>query len=665
MRILIPLFALLSFSCVDQVVRDLDGDVNPVYGNTPFTNFESEEIRVTLLTNHKEPLRKHPVTLWNRHPGEGGHIVLKGLTDGSGTFRSASNLPNTITEVILEIDFIGMPNFLIIPRDELSDVFVQGTKHNYQERTVDIGAGKNTDQGRTALAPIQALGTYDTNGVPDYLEPTADVVSADLLTLINTSLPEGQPVPTYHPRFIAEDAEPNLLVTEEADVWMTFVHEGAGYRNVLGYYTYATGTPPEIDDDIDVLNIVFPNASYAGSGGGLSTGDKVYLGKFDPGTTIGFVLLANGWNGTEPTPGIHQVYSNRALNPESTPEMQAHSVLLYDADSEVLLVGFEDLNRDGNSDDDFNDAVFYLTANPIEAIDLTNVLPVDQPVDQDGDGVNDTYDDFPTDPELAYLYGYPSTSTYGSFAFEDQWPNTGDYDFNDLVADYQYLMYANGVNEIVKMDAQFVIQAVGAGFKNGFGFQLELPPSRVTSVTGQELSGVGVYTFNANGTEAGQSKATIIVSDDVHQDFDSYGFINTDEGLPYQTPDTATVRVTFSSAISSADDFDAPFNPFIVVNRQRGREIHIPGYEPTDLVDAALFGSGNDDSDPGLGIYYKTKVDLPWGMNLPNRFTYPVEKKDIRQGYNHFDDWARSSGFTYMDWYTDQSGYRTPEFLYE
>jgi hypothetical protein len=32
-------------------------------------------------------------------------------------------------------------------------------------------------------------------------------------------------------------------LTAEADVWVTFVSEGAGYRNVLGFYTY-TGTAP-------------------------------------------------------------------------------------------------------------------------------------------------------------------------------------------------------------------------------------------------------------------------------------------------------------------------------------------------------------------------------------------------------------------------------------
>ena len=51
-------------------------------------------------------------------------------------------------------------------------------------------------------------------------------------------------------------------------------------------------------------------------------------------------------------------------------------------------------------------------------------------------------------------------------------------------------------------------------------------------------------------------------------------------------------------------------------------------------------------------------------MNLPVKFDYPLEKMDVRQGYNQFNNWAQSGGFSYMDWYTDRLNYRSIQYLY-
>ncbi len=637
------------------------------------TNFTNTSINLQLKNSANEPVDGVLVKLWNQSPLANGQVIFKGITDQDGRIVSDYNLPNHLEEVVLEVGQIGMPNFLIIPADGIDNILVNGFDHSYSYLADDLVPGQSNpddtegngrSSARLAAASLTYLSTYNSSGVPDNLEPERDVVSSELLSFINASLPEGQPVPVAHPRYLAEEAESNLIVEEQADVWMTFVHEGAGYRNVLAYYTYPTGSAPATADDLDSLVIVFPNASFAGSGGGLYTGDKVHLGTFDAGTTIGFALLANGWNGTESTTGRHAVYSNNEYNQESTVEKRYHSVLLYDEDNELFVVGLEDLNRDGNSDDDFNDAVFYLTANPIEAINVTNVNPIDKPVDSDNDGVNDTYDEYPTDPRYAYLYAYPGESSYGTFAFEDQWPNKGDYDFNDLVADYQYRQLANGSNQMVKIEAEYVIQAVGAGFKNGFGIQMDLNPSVISQVSGNQITS-NLFSFNANGTEAGQSKAVIPVTDDTHAGFEGRGFINTDESMAYQIPDTIVVDIEFSSGLTLTGAGVAPFNPFLVINQVRGREVHMPGYEPTDLVDTNYFGTVNDDTDIAAGRYYKTQVGLPWGMNLPVSFDYPVEKTAIEQAYNNFGQWAQSGGFSAMDWYVERSGYRNTDKIYQ
>ena len=215
---------------------------------------------------------------------------------------------------------------------------------------------------------------------------------------------------------------------------------------------------------------------------------------------------------------------------------------------------------------------------------------------------------------------------------------------------------------MVQINAEFVIKAVGAGFSNGLGIQLDLNSSLVSNVKGNDIEG-GLYIFNGNGIEANQSKAVIIVSDNVHQGFEGNGFINTTPALAYQTPDTINIQIEFSNPLTLSGAGSAPFNPFLVINKDRGREVHMPSYLPTDLVDPSFFGEANDNSTVG-GVYYKSKTGLPWAMNLPVSFDYPLEKTDVRNGYNHFNSWAQSGGFTYMDWYTSKLNYRTSAHLY-
>ena len=107
-----------------------------------------------------------------------------------------------------------------------------------------------------------------------------------------------------------------------------------------------------------------------------------------------------------------------------------------------------------------------------------------------------------------------------------------------------------------------------------------------------------------------------------------------------------------------------PYNPFIIISQNRGREAHLPGYAPTDLVDNSFFGTADDNSDPSRGDYYKSKTSLPWGINLPESFVYPEESVDIRKGHLKFNDWAKSSGYSYMDWYRSIDGYREVGKLY-
>ena len=62
------------------------------------------------------------------------------------------------------------------------------------------------------------------------------------------------------------------------------------------------------------------------------------------------------------------MFSDPEYNPEADPELRDHAVLLRDDARELVLLGMEDLRRDHGSDDDFNDAVFYVTVTPYSAV---------------------------------------------------------------------------------------------------------------------------------------------------------------------------------------------------------------------------------------------------------------------------------------------------------
>lgn len=262
---------------------------------------------------------------------------------------------------------------------------------------------------------------------------------------------------------------------------------------------------------------------------------------------------------------------------------------------------------------------------------------------------------------------YPALG-FGTLAFEDLWPAKGDYDFNDLVIDYQFEITTNTSNYVEHIVGTFIIKAFGAGFENGFGFQLSSDINQVDlAVTGSELT-ENIITLNSNGTESGQNIPTIIVFDNANKQMQHPGIgigVNTDENAPYVTPDTIQINIIFKPNTYTCNNLDiSNFNPFIFVNKVRSVEVHLPDYPPTALVDQSLFGTLQDDTNPATGKYYKTTNNLPWAINMYESFDYPIEKQQIVWAYLKFAAWATSEGTLFQDWYQDILGYRNSSLIY-
>jgi LruC domain-containing protein len=287
--------------------------------------------------------------------------------------------------------------------------------------------------------------------------------------------------------------------------------------------------------------------------------------------------------------------------------------------------------------------------------------------DADGDGIPDAEDAYPSDPARAFN-NYLPANAYGSLAFEDLWPGTGDYDFNDLVLDYRFQTVTSASNKVTEVMGTFIIRAIGAGLQNGFGYQLpvSIPDADIT-ISGYDLR-ENYITLAANGTESGQTNTTVIVFDNVSAIMPSTsGFgVNVDPGLPFVTPDTTVVTMAFTPETYTIEQLGlTSFNPFLIVNMERGKEVHLPDYAPTSLVDLAYFGTAQDASDPALGVWYKTATNLPWAINISTSFDYTIERNQITTGYLHFGTWAESGGLAYSDWYLDETGYRNSAAIYQ
>lgn len=229
----------------------------------------------------------------------------------------------------------------------------------------------------TTEAQYNYLGSFTSDGFPNYLV-AGDNVTASTLALVHNALPEGYPVPTYNPQYISSGYDTDIQLSDSAEVWVTFVDEGAGYKNVLGFYSYSLDNPPTSIPAYNQISIIFPNISKAGSGGSLVAGNKVRLGSFSANTGIGFVLIADGFRNGGVTGGNWRLFSNPAFNPEANASLKYHNVLIKDSSNERIILGFEDIRRDnGGCDNDFNDALFYVTASPYTAMRTSNIVSLE------------------------------------------------------------------------------------------------------------------------------------------------------------------------------------------------------------------------------------------------------------------------------------------------
>jgi LruC domain-containing protein len=734
---------LLLGACNNTAVQP-PGPTPPA--NTPFQYQTTQQVNIDVQVRARgSNVVGAPIRVFQRFDAndavDEGSEVLIGVTDASGAFRATTSLPIDLTSLAVRVDYVGVisePIRVDIRNGAATLRLNDQTVQSLNIPTPRAGTVGSSDELRTQAVNytyqyLGGFGNWNTLGVPSNLTSNSAQVTASMLQTVNATLPERFPVPTHptHSSYIARDAVSNLVLTQNAEVWLTFVHEGAGYKNSVGYYLFDANNPPRSVSDILGRTIVaYPNTSYQNSGGGLQTSNRVQLKHFDgttwsntfpAGTGIGWFLVANGWRSS--AQGVLErsyeqtVFSDPVLNYQAyrsqgmTVEQSAQTVLLLDQQRQTLLLGFEDILRHHGGDQDFNDAIMLVEATPFSAVKTSGIVvrdpvnpdttrtaelkPVDDPTaqDSDEDGVTDPFDAYPNDADKAFVSAYPSKDDWGTLVFEDLWPRTGDYDFNDAVIDYNIRHVLNANSQLVQIEAEYKLNALGGGFHSGFGFQTDLSPAQISQVSytwerdGVTQSGAPPIHYTTdrlpNGLEANQPKATVIVFDDGYDilrpslEARPY-YANVVPSEPVHAPGRVKVTLRLAQPMSTSAPGVPPYNPFLIANGLswgRGVEIHLPGMRPTAKADSSLFGTQQDTTDAQTGRYYMDDTGRPWAMHLPTQFTYVKEVLDqpggsvslglnIRDGYLKFDDWVSSNGDGFKDWFRDLPNYRDSDRLF-
>ncbi len=511
----------------------------------------------------------------------------------------------------------------------------------------------------TRLGPINISWVSDRNtgynvkGEPLNVVNINDQLPATFLADIYAKIPDGRRV---NPDYIDTDSKSNLVIDNDfegqATVSVTFLNEGAYFRNTFGYFLYDPNSPPQTFTDIAEHKIVFPNASKPNAGL-LDQGDTVPLDiKLTAGQAMGFFVIPNGWGFTSSYAELESsgywaqaFYSLPHLNPE--PEgVKQHNVVFYDTQSELLVIAFEDYYR-MQGDNDFNDMIFSLDVTPVGALEGIN---------DDGTVTDTNYNlliEEDLTPTTSSSY-YPSASGYATIMFEDRWPKMGDYDFNDLVIKYRYYLEKDANNNLLSLELKYKIQAIGADYHNGFALHFpNVTKSNIKSATLQKSGS----TVTLQPEEAA-SEVIFILSADVWQDVSTNcNMFRTLPSCKNVISSEFVLNVEFNQSVAESSVGLPPYDLFIFASEGKphgefaGRqwEVHLKEFSGTSLFNQVQFGLHDDNSNATNS--FVNSNNFPWAINVLDDFEQPLEGKDIQKGYPDFAQWVINSGASHTDWY--------------
>lgn len=615
-------------SCLQKDVYDPanSGDKEEVTLDNYFDFATTKNIQLNIDYGKECPRAYFEVYAENplSYVAEGGQIIKKagvshiatGFTDIQGRYIKPASFPTAVSEVYIYSPDFGVPT-LYKTKVVGSDVSAKITFENALDVTA-VNSSTRSVQTRSSLKFItnvipNVLGTWNVNtGRPNYLDASKKInVDATLKSYITTYFPEGK---NNKGTLVSDDAD--ILITKDANVVINYFGGNTAAQSVFAYYCYPKdASVDEMREATKHACVIFPNAH--GNSLGYYSGVAVNLkyiskdGKFpqdDPeripaDTRIGFLIWNNGWVNAKANGNMF--YSTKALNSDGI----SHTAIFAaenKAGERVNVITMEDWK----SDKDYNDVAFVISSNPIAAI----VVPgLPNPDDRKG------------------------TEKYsGVLGFEDNWPEQGDYDLNDVVMKYQSSVDYNIDNKVLNIIDKFTLAWTGANYKNSFAYEVPFDLSKASKVT---VNGSEASSYSGNViTLFKDAKAELGVSN-----------VNAEDMINQNIQEkTYTVSIQFNNPTLDKSVVVAPYNPFIKVFNS-ATEVHLTDHKPTTGANNR-FPSGADISRGDVdGTYFICKDGFPFAIHVDARLDASIlnldlkkENQRIDKTYPKFAEWAKT-----------------------
>ena len=657
-----------DFSTVQKVNLSVDYSAFKTYGPVFFGIYTENPIIV---------VEDAPDDQWN----ENVKPIYEDYTESNGKFNAAIELPAYAQHL-----YIATGNFftgMMVMEADVKNGAASVVAENHQVATTRgwtraEGPGESTDNLSklnltNTVGSVKErlyndwknwLGTWNSaSGRPDYLlnKATADpklVISEEemegLYAAVGTAFTSGSTMNDEYSSY------PDLLLTQDSEVTFTLLGGSTCWNSTLGYYYYTDDNKPTKPMDINII-MLFPNTqdgqwaraeeknlkTYNGNIGvnrgnvvqlmyypNIANNDNTGATKvFPKGTRIGFILKTQGWamqgnnysilcdnNGKNnyynkkyntwcsTTDGLSfakQVNTETMKFPIENGESRGakFSYKTKNGDN-FTIISFED----AMDDKDFDDLIFAL-----------------KPV-----GV------FAPLPEIANK----KSSTTGVYAFEDLWPNKGDYDLNDAVVNAKHEKEFNDKGKIIKETFYLTTYQNYVELTNGLALTLNTQVNP-KSIVMKKIAPESTEAVDANFTKDGNIYY-------LTEDF--IGELGT----------TYILELTYGSALTSAEKL-ASIQPFIYRREgDKNWEVHIPMEAPTAKMKTSYFGKGDDRSNPDKGLYFVRQGNYPFAFYLEgadiSAFEETIlkrenESKAIDKLFPDFLKWSNSNGETNQDWY--------------
>lgn len=662
--------------------KDLYKPEPPIEGDKPSTLDYSTSKTLTLALNYQvSPGYVSTFDVYTEYPLDADGVLKQDLQPIAGGINIAgvSDIKRVIPAYVKELyvysedlfiprllhatvdDAAGVASFepatITVANEEVAQTRTIGNKKidKYLKAESDFYDDNKYQWDWSSFSNKLVESKYDLKA-PD-MEKT---IPSELLNAIKQAFPEKTAAAEiyYEDAMVEVKSDPNDV--GGARIHVSVLHAGCGYNNSLSYFVY--NGPKKLEEltsdernALEVINVFqladVYNNSFKNKKMGLTPGHYVqlkykneegkYVNEFPIGSKIGWILHSDGFDESNfaVKEGASRIYSIANWNTN-----QAKRTIFFGYETKsgdkYSCFGFEDTPAGG--DNDCNDVIFHVHIDPFDAVNPPPFIPEPGTIEK--------------------------TSTHcGVLAFEDNWPNKGDYDLNDVVVKYSSTITTvqdgetteNSGGELVpkgeitvkRVEDVFSFVHTGATFANGFSYKVDIDPSKIKSIKITDNKGNTVdYTAIADG-----AGFIVNICDDVKKLISPM--------VPVTTPAVFTVRMDFNEKAVKDEGFEvlqAPYNPYIrPVNSNidsDGIEVHLPFYYPTSMADMSLFGTRFDVSDPATDTYYASKesVYYPFALHLfgCSEFTIPTESKTIDCTYPKYTNWVNCKcGIDDADWY--------------